>query len=326
MKKFVYPSGSALPGLAILVLVGGFLLACCSTQAGDSFPTPRSSRPSRKPQAGPSVLVSPAPLVPAPQGLGPSSGDLPGPLSFVSASWEGMSSDFFYEPPDPHGAAGPNGIIQVVNVRIAYFDKSGNPLWGPVPLDGMFRGVGNQFFSFDPHALYDPGSGRFYVLLLEEDDPTQISYLDIAVSKSSHPLSSGSNDWFFYRIDNTRTVGTNKFWGDYPGLGFDSQAIYTTVNMFSFTNPAPGDVQICALNKNNLINGTTHYQFVYTSVGFLNAFTLHPCTVRGTNTPGNVAFFAETPLSRPTAVRVWALSDPLGAATLASTAVTIPDN
>src|SRR5882672_907698 len=190
MKKFVYPSGSALPGLAILVLVGGFLLACCSTQAGDSFPTPRSSRPSRKPQAGPSVLVSPAPLVPAPQGLGPSSGDLPGPLSFVSASWEGMSSDFFYEPPDPHGAAGPNGIIQVVNVQIAYWDKTGHAIWGPVPLDGIFSGVGNQSFSFDPHALYDTLSGRFYVLLLEQDSANEKSYLNLAVSKTSNPLTS----------------------------------------------------------------------------------------------------------------------------------------
>src|SRR6266481_1244892 len=53
----------------------------------------------------------------------------PTPNIAVSTSWEGLHSDFLWEPPDTHGAAGPNGIIEVVNVRIAYFDKSGNLLW-----------------------------------------------------------------------------------------------------------------------------------------------------------------------------------------------------
>ena len=42
--------------------------------------------------------------------------DSPGPVAPITASWEGMSSDFTLEPPDPHGAAGPNGILQVINV------------------------------------------------------------------------------------------------------------------------------------------------------------------------------------------------------------------
>ena len=43
-----------------------------------------------------------------------------GTKTTVTTSWEGMSSDFFEEPPDPHGAAGPNGIIQIINTHIAY--------------------------------------------------------------------------------------------------------------------------------------------------------------------------------------------------------------
>src|SRR5881392_2386789 len=60
------------------------------------------------------------------------------PLATVAASWPGIPSDFTLEPPDPHGAAGPNGIIQVVNVEIAYWDKTGRAIWGPVALDGIF--------------------------------------------------------------------------------------------------------------------------------------------------------------------------------------------
>src|SRR6266567_1588048 len=55
---------------------------------------------------------------PAPQGPGT------GPLSSVLNSWEGMKSDLTLEPPDPHGAAGPNGILQVINVRMEYWDKT----------------------------------------------------------------------------------------------------------------------------------------------------------------------------------------------------------
>src|SRR6185436_12108720 len=147
---------------------------------------------------------------------------LPAHAISISASWPGMSSDFFYEPPDPHGCAGPDGILQVVNVRIAYYDKSGNPIWGPVPLDAMFSSVGSQFFAFDPKALYDPQSGRFFVVLLEEDDNSQQSFYNIAVSKTSDPRSNTATDWFFYRIDNVRTNGNNTYWVDYPSLGLDS--------------------------------------------------------------------------------------------------------
>jgi hypothetical protein len=251
--------------------------------------------------------------------------EAPAPDASVAASWEGMYSDLLYEPPDPHGAAGPNGIIQVVNVRIAYWNKSGQSVWGPVPLTALFAGVGNRAFSFDPHALYDPQSGRFYVVLLEMDDVNQRSFLNIAVSKTSNPMSPSVNDWFFYRIENTRTVASTKFWGDYPGLGFDAQAIYITVNMYSFSD-RNGDAQIAVLDKNAFLSGSTNYAFVYTSGGVATGFTLQPCSVLGPSGPANVAYFAETLFDDTTHVRIWALSNPLGTRTLSSILVAVPDN
>src|ERR1051326_4186297 len=53
-----------------------------------------------------------------PQGPVAAPNDNGGPRSTVVKSWEGMRSDFTLEPPDPHGAAGPNGVIQAVNLRI----------------------------------------------------------------------------------------------------------------------------------------------------------------------------------------------------------------
>jgi hypothetical protein len=248
------------------------------------------------------------------------------PLTTITASWQGLISDSTVEPPDPHGAAGPSGIIQVINTRIAYWNKSGNLIWGPVALDGMFSSVGNNSFSFDPRALYDPASGHFYVLLLEQDTANTNSYLNIAVSKTSDPRSSSSNDWFLYRFRNTAVDSNgNRFWGDYPGLGFDDKAIYTTVNLYDFSDVGLGVSEIGIFDKASLIGGTSNRTFVFTP-GNSFEFTLQPCTVRGTNTPGNVAYFAEIVFGSSTLTRIWALSDPLGTPTLSSAMVTVPDN
>lgn len=240
--------------------------------------------------------------------------------------WEGIGSNRTLEPPDPHGAAGPNGIIQVVNVDIAYWDKLGNPIWGPRPMDSFFTSVGNQYFSFDPMALFDPETGRFFVLILEEDDNSQSSYLNLAVSKTSDPATDTASDWYFYRIDNKQTNGAAVYWGDNPRMGFDSQALYITCNMYSFITNANGNVQITVLDKAGLISGTANPQFVYTTGGPGVGFALVPCTVMGTNSPGNTAYFGETRFGFSTSVRVWALTDPLGARTLTSTTLTVPDN
>src|SRR6266446_5225909 len=211
---------------ALALMVGGALCVCPTGLAEDYYPSPVATKP-----VAHGAVANVVPEA-GPVGLPPES---PGPLGPISASWEGISSDIQYEPPDPHGAAGPNGVIQVVNVRLAYWDKQGRAIWGPTALDGFFGSVGNRYFSFDPRALYDRQSGRFYVLLIEEDDPSQQSFLNLAVSKTSNPLTSTASDWYFYRISNTRSVAGTKYWGDYPGLGFDSQAIYISVNLYAFS-------------------------------------------------------------------------------------------
>jgi uncharacterized repeat protein (TIGR01451 family) len=306
------------------LLSAAFLLQACWVAVpayAAPFPAARLPGP---PPANLQNGASPAPQISFSPSQPPDSG--PSPLASVSSSWEGIRSDFTLEPPDPHGAAGPNGIIQVVNVRIAYWDKTGHAIWGPVPLDGMFASVGNRSFSFDPHALYDTLSGRFIVLLLEQDSNNQKSYLNVAVSKTSNPRSSGANDWFLYRLDNTLTNAAGSVsWGDYPGLAFDSQCIYTTVNMYEFTNGYSGQVQIGIIDKAAAQAGNGNINFVYTAVND-GAFTLQPCSVHGVNGPGNVAFLAETRFFDSTHVRVWALTDPLGTPALTSAFVNVPDN
>lgn len=56
--------------------------------------------------------------------------------SLINKSWAGMFQVASIRPPDPHGAAGPSGIIAVVNLRTAYYNKNGTLIWGPTAMGG----------------------------------------------------------------------------------------------------------------------------------------------------------------------------------------------
>ena len=108
------------------------------------------------------------------------------PTPPASPSWEGVSSPGT-EPPDTHGAAGPQGILSVTNLRIAYYSKSGSLLW-IAHFSSFFSlgAVGELNFYTDPRAIYDPQSGRFYVAL-----PKQVK----ALRGSEWVKSGGGSHW-----------------------------------------------------------------------------------------------------------------------------------
>ena len=309
--------------LALALFLGVACWKGLPASAQSLFPPPRAPRPWQIPAALPAGKDGGADAA-AVWNL-PDSAQTGSPLTTVTASFAGIPTDFTLEPPDPSGAAGPNGVLQTVNLRIAYSDKSGNDIWGPISDASFWASAGmnpNNLLS-DPHTLFDPVTGHFYTVLLEVDDAASKSYLNVAVSKTANPATSGTADWYFYRIDDTETIGTNSYWTDYPGLGIDSQAVYVTYNMYSFplASASSGNAVIIVLDKAAINSGTPTAHFVYN-----NGFTLQPCTVQGANSPGNVAYFGETLFFDSTHIRVWALSDPLGARTLTSTLVTVPDN
>ena len=139
-----------------------------------------------------------------------------------------------WDPPDPHVAAGPNHIVEVVNSTIAIFDKNtGTRLlqstagfWfqntSPAPASG---------FIFDPKVVYDPNGGHFIILYLCTDDVSRSSYL-VSVSQTSDAMGG----WWSYNFDAT-VDGTTpaNCWPDYPGLGFDfDEAVYLSSNQWIF--------------------------------------------------------------------------------------------
>jgi hypothetical protein len=164
-----------------------------------------------------------------------------------------------WNPPDCTVAAGPDHVVCTVNSSIAFFTKSGTKQF-QVPLDntgapGFFEPQGASNFVFDPKVIYDPRTGRFIVVVLEEYDASQTSYVDIAISDDSDP----NGVWYKYRTSSVVTIGTTKYWVDYPGVGVDDTGIYVTGNLFGFASGFAGGWVRCIEKSSVLSGGTAAY-------------------------------------------------------------------
>ncbi len=248
-------------------------------------------------------------------------------------NWEGIRNPGDGNPPDPHGAPGPNGVLATVNLRISYYTKAGSLVWGPVALPAVFfpgnTGITNQ--NSDPAVVFDHGSRRFFVIM-QEDHNSRL-WINVAVSRNSDPRTSGAADWVTYRVDGTQYAPANSagginYGGDYPGLAVDAQALYVTYNMYGFIpdgtmsgagKDANGS-QLTILNKSQLVSGTS----VGSSALNLSGQGLKPVTPFGGN-PGNVMYLVQFWNQNETTLNVTAVSDPLGAGTVASQFVNVTD-
>ena len=247
----------------------------------------------------------------------------------VVQSWEGIRGPQDGVPPDPHGAPGPEGVITTVNLRISYYTKAGAVVWGPVALSGTFfssnAGAGNS----DPAIVFDHASRRYFVIMQENNNSR--FWINVAVSRNADPKTAGFADWITYRIDATQNAASNSagginYGGDYPGLGVDAQALYVTYNMYGFVpngtlsglGADSNGSQLTILNKSQLVNGAAVNVRELALVGQ----DLKPVTPFGGNS-GNLVYLAQ--VWNQTNVRMTAVSNPLGAATVANQFLIVND-
>ncbi len=131
-------------------------------------------------------------------------------------------------PPDPVIAVGHNYVLVAVNRSLAVFTKSGSKL-SQTGFQTLFN-ITNGDNIGDPKAIYDQYSQRYVMLVLDFD----AGYYLIAASESSDPTGS----WYTYRSDAKYDGNTyTGYYPDYPGLGYDSKAIYVTSNRYGVSSP-----------------------------------------------------------------------------------------
>ncbi len=285
----------ALVAVAVSLVAAG--VASAGIQRGD---IPRPSIPIVLPTPMTAGAVPPAPRVhnalPDLAGAPPLSSTIEG-FNFDDNS--ANTGGFLFIPPDPHGAVGPNHVVNVGNVTIQIFDKAGVKL-SEQALASFFAPVGPPLgtFTFDPKVIYDQHSSRFVVITLERTDASSgggavdDSYILVAVSKTSDPTAG----WWFGTIHSKINAGGVMRWADYPGLAADANAVYITANLFAFASGGGtyGGERVWIVDKTPLYSGGGIVANVYDAFGAAGiasfATTAQPAHVYGT-IPGNVGTY-----------------------------------
>ncbi|MGQ0628039.1 MAG: PA14 domain-containing protein [Phycisphaerales bacterium] len=220
-----------------------------------------------------------------------------------------------WTPPDPNLAVGPGHVVVTVNQSIAWYTKAGVPQFeaplGSPGNPGFFEPLGAGNFCFDPKCFYDHTSGRYFVLVLETYNSNE-AWITLAVSDDDDP----NGIWHKYRTDAVILAGTVTCWWDFPGFGYDQDAIYVTSNLFGLSQSGFYGVGIRCFAKAPLLTGApaTHATMRETGFG-----TLMPALHFGANQAGYaVAAFNST------SVRVYAIRNATTTPTLTFATVSVP--
>ncbi|MBA3946007.1 MAG: hypothetical protein H0X37_15755 [Herpetosiphonaceae bacterium] len=178
-------------------------------------------------------------------------------------------------PPDTDGAVGPTQYVQMVNTAIQVFDKSGNSLAGPVPINVLWTGAGNQCEynnDGDPVALYDSIANRWLVSQFTASPPY---YECIAISETE---DAANQPFWAYSFPISVTT-----FPDYPKFGVWPDGYYMSVNQFTngqqYAGPAP-----YVFNRAQMLLGQTASFQTFPPLG-PDAAPLMPADFNGTRLP-----------------------------------------
>jgi hypothetical protein len=187
-----------------------------------------------------------------------------------------------FEPPDQGLCAGNGFVLEPVNSAYRVYHTDGSTVVGPFNVNDIFN-VGAAEFTSDPRCFFDSTTNRWFVSILFLNDSFTASSEDIAVSKTSDPTGM----WTQYVIDTTdngqpKSAGCPCF-GDQPLLGIDSNNIYISTNEFSIQGPQFNGAQIYAINKAELVAGSSAYFAHYANlhIGGALATSVQPALTRG---------------------------------------------
>ncbi|MEA2664701.1 MAG: hypothetical protein QOI11_1645 [Candidatus Eremiobacteraeota bacterium] len=218
------------------------------------------------------------------------------------------------DPPDPALAVGPDDVMIAVNDRFAVISKSAPGAPTALPLAALFGpAVPPNAFLFDPKLAYDHYAQRWIVLSDARRQAPAGSWLVIATSQTSDPRGR-YNTWTLDASYDGQNATNN--WADFPGLGYDEQAVYIAVNMMAFGGGFQ-HAKLRILNKAELYpaTGRPAPALHWFDIGHLSnpdgsrAFGVQPAThFRGRGGP---AYLVNALWPRGDSLTVWTLTDPL---------------
>lgn len=178
----------------------------------------------------------------------------------------GQAVGFVDEPPDQGMSTNGYQVAEAVNLAIQVFSEKGKPLVPPTSLYAFF-GVpvaANPDGSFnelsDPRIFYDWESGHWFVTILEYKVTaagalTGGSEVLVAVSDSRDAVRGS---YTLNSVDVSDTgYGSCPCLGDQPLLGLNRDGVYLSTNEFSTSTGYFQTALVVAVNKRDLIEGTS---------------------------------------------------------------------
>jgi len=181
------------------------------------------------------------------------------------ANFEGLSSldnfntfGFRVNPPDPVGDVGPNNYVEMVNLTVGIYSKSGSLLLGPVDIGALWADFAVEDCtdpSGDPVVVYDQLADRWILTQfttrgLDPATPTAPFYNCVAVSTTGDP--TGSYYRYAFRTQADEEDG-GFFFPDYPKYSVWTDSYVMTTRDFGFDDRY--GISVYALEKNKMLNG-----------------------------------------------------------------------
>lgn len=154
-------------------------------------------------------------------------------------------------PPDTVGDVGPNHYIQMVNTAFVIYDKQGNVLAGPTPINALwaeFGGACETQNNGDPIVRYDHLADRWLLSQFALPGGAQGLHECIAISRTPDPVAGG---WFLYDFPTIDSATGNPVFPDYPKIGVWPDGYYMGTQR-GFPN---GGLDVWAFERDQMLVG-----------------------------------------------------------------------
>ncbi len=152
-------------------------------------------------------------------------------------------------PPDPAIAVGPNHIVATVNAIIVIYDKAGRQLSQAFITDFMTGTQDRTNSAWDTYPVFDPGTGRFFIVCAFGDARTHGGAF-LAVSATSDP----TGQWHTFLLDNSTQT-----WVDFPKLDLTQNAVVLTFSEVpTVGSTAKGSCPVLVVGLPGLLSGSAN--------------------------------------------------------------------
>ncbi|MBI3979357.1 MAG: hypothetical protein HY331_14335 [Chloroflexi bacterium] len=213
-------------------------------------------------------------------------------------------------PPDGAIAVGDSEVLVAVNSSYAIYSKSGDTLRGATSFSSMFAAADLPFGTniFDPRAVFDPASRRFFLVIAARNQVTLESWILLGISSSS----SARGSWCTYSLDGSLNGDRETpYWADYPTLGIDDRFLYLGMNMFNWSGRSQyAKLRVLTLSQLVECDQVSWWDYwEMSNADGSTAYTIQPAVTFGR--PG-VEYFVNSNSRSGSFLTLWKLAGSLG--------------